>query len=169
MNNKELYSYIVGSLDIMNKSLIMNEQNTVKLFSYLYNNYVDLNNKFAYLETNINKQIIDLEINFKKQNSSISKEISLLKKYQKKYEDKISLIENKKTKTRIIIDKIKYNINIFLIKIKNIFDICYNHIYNIIFYKKIQKEKEKELKLAEEEKIQKDKEYKEIIKNILKK
>jgi len=31
IQNKELYSYIINSIEIMNKSIIGNEQNTVKL------------------------------------------------------------------------------------------------------------------------------------------
>ena len=38
IENKELYSYIISSLEIMNKSMIAGEQNTVTLFTYVYNN-----------------------------------------------------------------------------------------------------------------------------------
>ncbi|MBR6907086.1 hypothetical protein IKN40_00900, partial [bacterium] len=57
IENIQLYSYIVHSLDILNKSVTVNEQNTVKLFSYLYNKNINtedlISKKISYLNENI--------------------------------------------------------------------------------------------------------------------
>lgn len=176
MDNKELYSYIIGSLDIMNKSIILNEQNCVKLFSYLYNNYYDLNNKVNDLEqtiSNINNNIIKINDDITKKNNLISKEVNQLKKVQKQYNDKLLIIEKKKTRLQIFLENTKGNIckffNNVYNKSKDMYHKIYDYIYKIIYYKKIQKEEEEKRIKEEQEKLKKEKEYKETIKNILKK
>ena len=59
IQNKELYSYIINSIEVMNKSIIVGEQNTVKLFTYVYNNQNNIYNEI----NNLNKKCSNIDIN----------------------------------------------------------------------------------------------------------
>ena len=90
MFDNEAYEKIAKSLHILNKSIVVQEQNTVKLFSHLYNLYLDSEKENESLKKSISgleKRIIELE-------SSVNapKKISLFNKiwlfFKKKIDDR---------------------------------------------------------------------------------
>ena len=168
IENKELYSYIVHSLDIMNRSIVVNEQNTVKLFSYIYNNQSifqsnikDLNDKQNKVDLSVNKlnkdikRINDLEkcvITFDNTIHKLEEHIKIL---EKKINDQNSniievpvIIEEKSFKLFCIHIKEKIILYAKFIKVKVIE--LYDKAYKYIFRKKIQKRLEEEQKQKEE-------------------
>jgi len=168
IENKELYSYIVHSLDIMNRSIVVNEQNTVKLFSYIYNNQSifqsnikDLNDKQNKVDLSVNKlnkdikRINDLEkcvITFDNTIHKLEEHIKIL---EKKINDQNSniievpvIIEEKSFKLFCIHIKEKIILYAKFIKAKVIE--LYDKVYKYIFRKKIQKRLEEEQKQKEE-------------------
>lgn len=154
IENKQLYAYIVNSLDVLNKSLLVNEQNTVKLFSYLYNNQNNINTTLTLL----NKNHVDWNTY-----KNIDKHIDELEKYIlrtdskiKKLENKITQLENDK-KDPIVIEvpvMVQDNFNIFiriwLFIEKMIYQFfnsiyhLYNKCYRYIFREKIKRELEEQ-------------------------
>ena len=106
MFDNEAYEKIAKSLHILNKSIVFQEQNTVKLFSYLYNLYLDSEKENESLKNSISdleKKIIELE-----KVVNIHKKIPFYKRiwmsYKKKVEDK-NLAKQKIEQERI--EKIK--------------------------------------------------------------
>lgn len=168
IENKELYSYIVHSLDIMNRSIVVNEQNTVKLFSYIYNNQSifqsnikDLNDKQNKIDLSVNKlnkdikRINDLEKCVITFDNTIHKLEEHIKVLEKKINDQNSniievpvIIEEKSFKLFCIHIKEKIILYAKFIKAKAIE--LYDKAYKYIFRKKIQKQLEEEQKQKEE-------------------
>jgi len=168
IENKELYSYIVHSLDIMNRSIVVNEQNTVKLFSYIYNNQSifqsnikDLNDKQNKVDLSVNKlnkdikRINDLEKCVITFDNTIHKLKEHIKVLEKKINDQNSniievpvIIEEKSFKLFCIHIKEKIILYAKFIKAKAIE--LYDKAYKYIFRKKIQKQLEEEQKQKEE-------------------
>ena len=168
IENKELYSYIVHSLDIMNRSIVVNEQNTVKLFSYIYNNQSifqsnikDLNDKQNKVDLSVNKlnkdikRINDLEKCVITFDNTIHKLEEHIKVLEKKINDQNSniievpvIIEEKSFKLFCIHIKEKIILYAKIIKAKVIE--LYDKAYKYIFRKKIQKQLEEEQKQKEE-------------------
>ena len=119
IENKELYSYIIHSLDILNRSIVIQEQNTVKLFSYIYNNQINIYNSLNSLNSlnstyngledqnkNIESNIVNLKSQYNNDIQQLSQQINEL---EKKYEEfNSSIIE-----VPIIIKENKINL-IFL-------------------------------------------------------
>ena len=88
IQNKELYSYIINSIEVMNKSIIVGEQNTVKLFTYVYNNQNNIYNEIDNLSKKYNNIDINLENKILKNNKIINNTINendsnLIKKISK--------------------------------------------------------------------------------------
>ena len=221
IENQQLYSYIVHSLDILNRSVAINEQNTVKLFSYLYNNSLNtekifeskLNSINNYINSNINtinndiKNLENCIIKINDQINILENNINTVKRNVKKINsDLVKHTENIIEVPIIVSDEISFvykledeylkfknDIKKILLKIKDLYNKIYNNIYyniitvynkiynriyNFIFRKRIQREKEEEEKRKEEERkkeeerlileqIEKDKQRKELIKQIL--
>ena len=184
-DNKQLYSYIVHSLDILNKSLTINEQNTVKLFSYLYNNSLStekifeskINNINSYISNNvniinddiknlenciikINNEITTLQNNLNNTNKNIKKINADLLKYNENIIEVPIIISDKISFVYKLEDeyiKLKHNIIELFSKIKIFYIKIYDKIYKFIFRKRIQKEKEEsELRRQEEIKRQEE-------------
>ena len=183
IQNKQLYAYIVNSLDILNKSLTVNEQNTVKLFSYLYNYQNNLNNKIALL----NKNYVDLNL-YKKTNQHIED----LEKCVINFDEKVKKIESKISKLeenindKVIIEVpviVQDNFNIFIrcwmwfekniSKCFNYLKHLYNKCYQYIFRERIKREQEEQERIYQEKlaekKKQEIKEQKKRINEILNK
>jgi len=183
IQNKQLYAYIVSSLDILNKSLAVNEQNTVKLFSYLYNSQNNINDKITLL----NQNYVDLNV-YKKTN----KHIEDLEKGIIDFDDKIKKLESKISKLeenindKVIIEVpviVQDNFNIFIrcwifiensiYKGFNYFKHLYNKCYQYIFKEKIKREQEEQERIYQEKlaekKKQENKERQKRIKEILNK
>lgn len=167
IQNKQLYAYIVNSLDILNKSLTVNEQNTVKLFSYLYNYQNNLNDKII----SLNKNHVDLSL-YKKTNQHIED----LEKCVISFDDKIKKLESKISKLeenindKIIIEVpviVQDNFNIFIrgwiflenniYKSFNYFKHLYNKIYQHLFKEKIKREQEEQERIYQEKLAEKKK------------
>lgn len=185
MENKELYTYIVHSLDILNRSLTIHEQNTIKLFSYLHNGQVDLINDYNNLITSYvnkkdfndtNKSVKDLENCVVKLNNTIE----ILENKINKLENQIKETNTIILETPIIEQEDEYKKNKLLVLIQKYYIWCiihvkqiYNKCYKFIFKKKIQRELEEQERLYQEklaEKIrQEDLERKRKIKEILNK
>ena len=75
MMDQIYYSYVVATLDILRKSLITQENNTTKLFTYLYNDNCDIRNDITNISYNMN-QNLDSIIQF----SNISNKIVNIEK-----------------------------------------------------------------------------------------
>lgn len=167
IQNKQLYAYIVNSLDILNKSLTVNEQNTVKLFSYLYNYQNNLNDKII----SLNKNHVDLSL-YKKTNQHIED----LEKCVISFDDKIKKLESKISKLeenindKVIIEVpviVQDNFNIFIrgwiflenniYKSFNYFKHLYNKIYQHLFKEKIKREREEQERIYQEKLAEKKK------------
>lgn len=185
MENKELYTYIVQSLDILNKSLTISEQNTVKLFSYLHNEQINITR-------NINENYIN-KIDFEKNNKSIEDLENCILKLDntiKKLESKVNKLESRINDinsttiiTPIIVQEDNDNVStskglFILIKKYYIHSIIYikqlyNKVYRYIFKKKIQRELEEQERIYQEKLVEKRRqeeiERKEKIKEILNK
>ena len=185
--DKELYSYVVSSLDILNKQLVVQEKNVVKLFSYLYNYNTQLENKIQDLETiildyknlikkneeNYNKKYNDLDKNINDVQQSI-KEID--KNFNKKINDeskKLKKYIDNNPNNSIVINEIKHTLHIkeFFVnifnKIKEEYYSIKDKIYKLIYRKRILEEQEEEQRKEIEEKEKKRKEDLDKIKNIL--
>ena len=188
MENKELYSYIVQSLDILNRSLTIHEQNTVKLFSYLHNGQVNIINDLNYINenytnkidfNNINNSVNDLEKCVVKLNNTIKK----IENKVNKLESKINDINSTTIITPIIVQEDNDNVStskglFILIKKYYIHSIIYikqlyNKVYRYIFKKKIQRELKEQERIYQEKLMEKRRqeeiERKEKIKEILNK
>lgn len=175
IQNKELYSYIINSIEVMNKSIIVGEQNTVKLFTYVYNNQNNIYNEIDNLSKKYNNIDINLENKILKNNKIINNTInendSNLNKKISKLELKVQQLEKQLNEqicntiiTPLIIEAEK---ELFIIKIFktikdffiNCYKYCYKIIYKVIFERKIQKQLE-EKKRIQESIIQKQEEIK---------
>jgi hypothetical protein len=142
LENKELYSYLVSSVNIINKSLLLNEQNTVKLFSYLYNNYSndtlrvsDLENCIVKINSNfenIYKEINDIHKDINNIKVNISNEIIATP---------VILIQSDITKYEKCIKYFKKIINNSKNKLIELYHKIYKKIYYFIFKKKMNKNK----------------------------
>jgi len=182
IQNKELYSYIINSIEIMNKSIIGNEQNTVKLFTYVYNNQKDIYNKIDDLynkHDNIDSNIENIILKNNKTIKSIIDDNSSLNKQVSELQSKIQQLEKQLDEqsyntiiTPVVIENDKESFIIRVYKVIKDFCIrCYKACYKIIFKKKIQRELE-EKRLIQENLIRKQEEiknnqYKRRIKDIL--
>ena len=184
-NDKELYSYIVSSLDILNKQLVVQEKNVVKLFSYLYNYNTQLEDKIQDLETivldqklnmvKLNEKYNELEKDnkqIKEQNEKTIKDFE--EKINKKIDNDIKRIKKSiSDNNQIIINEVnntiyikEFFINIFN-KIKNQYIKLKDKIYKKIYRKKILKEQEEETQKQIELQEKKRKEELNTIKDIL--
>jgi len=174
IENKELYGYIVNSIEIMNKSIVANEQNTVKLFSYVYNhqnnlysNINKLNKKYEAIDVNFQNIVNRYNINVWKNINETNDKVEKLEKKINSLENQIKEQSNNIITAPIIIEETHKSKNIFLEFIKSI----YNRCYNFIFRKRIMKKHEVEKKLQEEftkkEEEIKNKQYKQRIQDIL--
>jgi len=179
MENKELYSYLVGSINVINKSLLLNEQNTVQLFSYLYNNIVDIDNKLNKLENSLSyfnnyniEKINKLENDIPKLNYQYQKLNKDIKLILKNIKEKTVEKNNNENQIEIIKEK-KYYLKDFINKIIIFFKDIYNKCYKIIFRKRIlRKQQEEEIRLEKEAKEKaklEEQRKKELIKKILNK
>lgn len=184
-NDKELYSYIVSSLDILNKQLVVQEKNVVKLFSYLYNYNTQLEDKIQDLETivldqklnmvKLNEKYNELEKDnkqIKEQNEKTIKDFE--EKINKKIDNDIKRIKKSiSDNNQIIINEVnntiyikEFFINIFN-KIKTQYIKLKDKIYKKIYRKKILKEQEEETQKQIELQEKKRKEELNTIKDIL--
>ena len=186
MVNKELYTYMVHSLDVLNKSLTIHEQNTITLFSYLYNKQTDIINNLNDINRNYinkidfdntNNSIKDLENSIIKLNNTIKK----IENKVNKLDTKIKDIESTDIITPIIVQddditssnglfiSIKKYYAFIIISIKRLYNKCYRYI----FKQKIQKELEEQEKIYQQQLEEKHKneelERKKKIKEILNK
>jgi len=183
IENKELYSYIIGSLEIMNKSIIAGEQNTVTLFTYVYNNQKNIYNKIDDLYNKYNDIDPNLENTILKNNKVINKIIdennSCLNKQILELQSKIQQLEKQLDEqiyntiiTPVVIEGEKESFIKKMFKtIKEFCVKCYKACYKIIFKKKIQRQLEEKRQIQEnlikkQEEI-KNKQYKRRIKDIL--
>ena len=166
--NEEVYSYIVSSIDLLNKSIKAQDNKTVHLFSYIYNNQMNINEQLKNYVTNQDIQllsycIINLDQRLQKVETRIGK-------MDKKIDKMITHLNNKaeNEKNKIVIEQEKPNkIKIWWNNIKEFFKSIYNKCYQIIFKKKIQRELEEQRQREIEEEKKKIQEKQKIIKNIL--
>ena len=175
IQNKELYSYIINSIEVMNKSIIVGEQNTVKLFAYVYNNQNNIYNEI----NNLNKKCSNIDINIENKilkndkiihniinenNSNVNEKISKLELKVQQLEKQINEQACNTIISPVIIEAEKESFIIKIFKaIKCFFINCYNYcykiIYKVIFERKIQRQLE-EKKRIQESIIQKQEEIK---------
>jgi len=175
IQNKELYSYIINSIEVMNKSIIVGEQNTVKLFAYVYNNQNNIYNEI----NNLNKKCSNIDINIENKilkndkiihniinenNSNVNEKLSKLELKVKQLEKQINEQACNTIISPVIIEAEKESFIIKIFKaIKCFFINCYNYcykiIYKVIFERKIQRQLE-EKKRIQESIIQKQEEIK---------
>lgn len=165
--NEEIYSYIVSSIDLLNKSIKAQDNKNVHLFSYLYNNYMDINGQLQNFTTNKDVQLLSYcMLNLDQRLQKLEMRIG---KIDKKIDRVIDFVNIKvEDKNKIVIESNKPNwfkelYDQFKKWCKRIYDKC----YKFIFKKKIQRqiEEEKQRKLEQEKKEIKEKQK--IIKNIL--
>ena len=172
IQNKELYSYIISSIDVMNKSIIVNEQNTVRLFSYIYNSQNNIYNNLdnvTYMCKNVQSNLNKSNQSYKKLKTENDKIIDDLNNRIEKLEKIINEQQNMMVITPVIIEENEYKNNIkYIYNIKHILINVYNKIinlydkcYKIIFKKQINKMLENEKKL-QEQMLQKEKELEKI-------
>jgi len=186
MENKELYSYIVHSLDILNRSLTIHEQNTIKLFSYLYNNQVNIENNYNNLITNCvnksdlndtNKSVENLENCIIKFDNAIKKLENKINKIESKLKDNDATIiiaptiyqDNSEISIKIIqfFKLIQKYCSFTIVYIKQLYNKCYRYI----FRKRIQRELEEQERIYQEklaeklkqEEIERKRKIKEIL------
>jgi hypothetical protein len=137
--NFAYYSYVVTTLDVLRKSLISQENNTTRLFTYLYNDNYDIRNDVMKISYNINNKLDDIinisNISYKINNIEIN--INTL------YKNQINIISN--------INDLKKTIN-------NLSD-------NI---KKINDKKKEEVVVKPQVKIKKEKPKNHLLNNIFK-
>lgn len=185
-SNKELYSYIVGSINLLNKSIKAQDQKSVQLFAYLYNNHVNLSYQMSYQIDNISYQLKDTSTNQDIQLLSYCI-INLDNKIQK-ISNNINLVNNKINSIDNKIDQIITKINIpnnldkkdikkenrFFIwlnniikKLYNLLKNYYNKAYKILFKKRIERQLEEQKKKELELELQKKLEQQKLIKKIL--
>jgi len=163
IENKELYSYIIHSLDILNRSLTISEQNNIKLFSYIYNNQTNIINDIKNIDNNYNNLILnngDIDkkidnfekciITFDNKIKNLEDQIVNLKNSIQKYNENIIevpvIIDDLNKKSKIL--QLLYNYYIYS---KNFIISLFNKCYKFIFKKRIQK------KLKEQEEIYRQK------------
>jgi len=163
MENKELYTYIVKSLDVLNKSLVIHEQNTVKLFSYLHNGQVKLIKDINYINqnyvtkvdfNNTNNSIEDLENCIVKLDNTIKDLKNKVNKLESKVKDNDStiiitplIVQDNLNIYQRLFNLIKKYCSYIFISIKQL----HNRIYRYIFRKKIQREMEEQEKAYQEQ------------------
>lgn len=96
------YSYVVSTLDVLRKTLISQENNTVKLFTYLYNNESDIRNDINNISYNVN-----MNLNTIIEYSNLSNKIE-------KIEEKIVLLSKTQNSVVTNINKLNNSINILI-------------------------------------------------------
>jgi len=174
IQNKELYSYIINSIEVMNKSLIVNEQNTVKLFSYvynnqnnIYNNVNDIHNAHNKLKQNLNN-IKNTITEFNNTVNDLNNRIESLEKFVNEQKNMIItvpiIVKDKEHKTKIDIKQILSNVSD---KIVNIYNRFYKFVFKKQIDKKLKKEQELKEKLLQKERELEKKRKKQRIKEIL--
>ncbi len=185
------YSYVVSTLDVLRKTLISQENNTVKLFTYLYNNESDIRNDINNISYNVNMNlntIIEYS-NLSNKIEKIEEKIFLLSKTQNslvtninklnnsinvlidnlnKKEEKIEEIDNKKEiKKKISLKEkfyfIKSKINKVISIKKSIINSILMNIYNNLFYLNLLLNREIQKIEEEKQQIIKDKQRKKEI------
>lgn len=140
--NDIYYSYVVTTLDVLRKSLISQENNTTRLFTYLYNDNYDIRNDVMKISYNVNNKLDDIvEI------SNISYKISNIEKI-------INSLYNNQTNIISNIDELKKSIKVLDDNVKKIND---PKKEEIIINKPIKKEKPKKHLFGTIFKIIKDK------------
>lgn len=120
---KEVYSYIVGSIDLMNKSIIVQEQNQVTLFSYMYNRQNTMLSRIDAIDSSVKKIKSSLTDLNKKIDMIDAKVINIEKDYNKRYNkidikttSELNILRNeisniKSDLLKMNTDKISYKIN----------------------------------------------------------
>ena len=120
---KEVYSYIVGSIDLINKSIIVQEQNQVTLFSYMYNRQNTMLSKIDAIDSSVKKIKSSLTDLNKKLDIIDAKVINIEKDYNKRYnkidvktQSELNILKNeisniKSDLLKMNTDKISYKIN----------------------------------------------------------
>ena len=139
MMNDIYYSYVVTTLDVLRKSLISQENNTTRLFTYLYNDNYDIRNDVIKISYNINNKLDDI-INI----SNISYKINNIEtNINTLYKNQINIISN--------INDLKKSVNSLSDNIKKIND-----------------KKKEEVVVKPQVKIKKEKPKKHLLNNIFK-
>ena len=151
--NDIYYSYVVTTLDVLRKSLMSQENNTTRLFTYLYNDNYDIRNDVIKISYNINNKLDDIinisNISYKincienninvlyKNQTNIISNINELKKSINDLSNNIKKIDEKKKEKEIIVEppiqtksetKRKYLLNNVFVSIKD----KYNKVQNIL-------------------------------------
>lgn len=120
---KEVYSYIVGSIDLMNKSIIVQEQNQVTLFSYMYNRQNTMLSRIDAIDSSVKKIKSSLTDLNKKIDMIDAKVTNIEKDYNKRYNkidikttSELNILRNeisniKSDLLKMNTDKISYKIN----------------------------------------------------------
>lgn len=148
--NKETYSNIVSSIQTLNKEIQIQDIRTVKMFSYMYNQFTQLKEDISKNPTNedikfISYCIVNLDQRFQKNEIKIGK-------LEKKIDKIISFINTIPTDNQIIHEDKKTN---WFIKccncIGNFFKSIYNYFIDLINKRKLRKQQEEENRLKEEE------------------
>lgn len=192
MKKSDVYSYIVSSIDIIDKKVNVQEKNVVSLFSYLYNYTVLLEDNISKLSLNVAKyesQLGKYQQEIENYNTAIKgyqEEIKNLKSTQNDNEKKITKMTNdinafkkdvsntlSKKVNNIIINEVheEYNLKVWFKrkwnKVKTFFKNLYDKIYKIINRKKIEQEieeqKRKEIEEAEKQRKERLKQIKKIL------
>lgn len=137
---KEVYSYIVGSIDLINKSIIVQEQNQVTLFSYMYNRQNTMLNRIDMIETNVKKIKSSLTDIDKRLNTINDKILNIEKDYNKKCNkldiktvSEINILKTEISDIRLQLDKINnnklsYKINNKIHGLKDKIDLLFKNI-----------------------------------------
>ena len=164
--DKEVYSQIINTMDLLNKSIALQDKKNVQLFSYLYNKYIDMDNQFTYTLSNntqiISNQISDLDKRFQTMELRLGK-------IDKKLDKIISFINDNSKNNIIMVEQKPSWIKVQLIRICNFFKKVYNSCYNFIFRRKIKKQLLEEQRKKQESEREKLLKKKQQIKNILSK
>jgi len=160
----EMYSYIVSSIDILNKSVKLQEQGQVRLFTYLYNNQQRMYDEYAKMDERItkiegrldeyNKKIKDIV----KKQRAISNRIDEICKREP--DDKVE--EDIHTDSKPIASKFS-----FIANAKDWVKMIIEKAYKMLFRKKIERIEMENNQKAIEAKKKEDEKKKQIIKDIL--
>jgi hypothetical protein len=171
--NNEIFSYIGEPLNALNKELKIQDQRVVVLFSYVFNECINISNqltdynnrieKLSYVMNDINDHISKIEFRLGKVDKKINNIVSVLSISQEQINNEETQTDNP-TVFKKICKFIKYQSKRFWNMICKI----WNKIYRFIFKFKIERDKEKERQKKLEEEKRKRIAQKEKIKQILK-